>query len=204
MKTMKTMLSVLLGIALIFSFAGVGAAEDYKGLDVDEDTSVSETITATLSVGMVGDYEVSIPSGITVYEIGEVDYTIWNEFYVNLAEDFPDNKAVNLTISSEEGWVLEHETNLEVKLPYQLYICDITDIGEEYYNPVLDQANKITVNSAETGMNVLSSFNGNIVHVGIVGEALEEVTESGNYLDRLTFTVQVVDYTPVLEEEEEA
>lgn len=204
---MKKVLMVLLSVALVFSLVGVGAAaQQIVPNPADTDNPVSKSVTVTLEVSE--SYVVNIPESVTLIRGSDItDYV-----GLDLTKDhlFAANQHLNIYVASANSWNVtyvqeEGESESVNPISYQVTVSaagfdeltthlaaegkDVDDLIGKFSSPtryVLNQdvdTNEVLVYSALVG----NTRNPSPLIFKVTGD----VSHSGTYEDRLTFTVKL-------------
>lgn len=181
MKTMKNVLMILLGAALVLSLAGVGAVA------ADTTTNTNGTwnegngeITVSYTIGE--SYSVTIPADVVIPELG-TPYT--GDFTVNSAT-MGSNSNLEVTVTSTYGWQMKRATDdNENVIPYTMSYKDTN--GADASVTVDDDDNSVTIYSSGDSVTEEEAITNTLSFTVSADTTLP--TMAGTYTDTLTFTV---------------
>ncbi len=189
MKKMKNVLMLLLGIALIFSFAGAGAAGTVSGTDGDLATSQTGEVSVTYT--QTGSYEVTLPENIVLSSTGGVPAQV----AVNSAT-VGENRWLLVSVDSKNGWKVKDEDNNELQYKMSYYSGFFS--SDMYYTGDSSSSNGEIINLLCIGD--VENGGGQTVASRFVTEEnsklyfeLVDAPNFGTYEDTLTFTISVTD-----------
>lgn len=187
MKKMKNLLMLLLGIALIFSFAGAGAAGTVSGTNGDLATSKTSDVSVTYT--QTGSYEVTLPENIVLSSTEGVHAQVG----VNSAT-VGDDRYLLVSVASKNSWKVKDEDNNELQYKMSYYSGD--NKGDEYYTGDSlssngEAINLLCIGDVSGGLVAASDFETekySKLYFELVG-----TPNFGTYEDTLTFTISVTD-----------
>ena len=173
MKTMKNVLMILLGAALVLSLAGVGGAAETTTITQGSASQESD-LTVTYTIGE--SYLVTVPVDITLNDETSADFTV-NSATLGATSKF----VVNIT--SDNGWNMTFNEN---KIPYTMSY----KIGEEDPVPVSKEG-EVTIYETTKSVSSTSPYSMSLLFE--IDDPDNLPTVAGDYTDTLTF---IVEHTP--------
>lgn len=163
MNAMKKVIMLLIGAALVLSFAGAGAA-----IDVTEESG-SQDVPVTMS-GATGNYVLSLPSTITVNQDGSINSDA--EYKLVVKEGIYNNEfGPNLTVSVnsdnklENNYLILNATSGDSYRYVEYGICITESPDDTYYNDLNYYTYKIDSEGHTILWNAYSSTSGKIATV---------------------------------------
>ena len=189
MKTMKKVLTLLLGVAMILSFAGACAGATVSGTDGDlangKDSDVKVTYTQT------GSYEVSLPESIALSK----DAVTSTDVEVTKLEIASD-KYLRVSVSSANGWKVVDSTSSS-EITYMMgYHSGYATSGKYFTGTSEGKSADDKIPFICVEMDYFPEDNGGMYFTKSTSNLYFKMTgnaDYGNYEDTLTFTISLSD-----------